>query len=267
MSSAREPTAATPSLRSISVIVTAMNEEANLRPTVEAIVRSVAPRFPVYEVLIIEDGSQDGTREVAAALAAENPRIRVYHNQVNRGLAYGYRRGLGLATHRYTAWVAGNNLVPPEAFAAIFDQVGDADMVVTYLLSDGRGRARRILSRAFTVAMNVLFGTRLRYFTGPCVYNTAAAKQVHVISHGSMFVVEILLRLIKAGQSYVQVGIRPLPRSGGASKTFRPRNVVGVAVSILHLIWDMGLRPRSAAPPSVPFSRDDKFSAMINTGR
>jgi glycosyltransferase involved in cell wall biosynthesis len=262
VSSASEPNRRIPPPRSISVIITAMNEEANLRPTVEAVVASVAPRFPVHEILIIDDGSRDATRDVAARLAAVNPRIRVYHNPVNKGLAYSCRRGFGLAAHQYTAWVAGNNMVPPKAFDAIYDRVGDADMVVTYLLRDVRGHARRLLSRTFTSLINVLFGTRLRYFTGPCVYKTAAARQVRVVSHGSMFVVEMLLRLIQAKQSYVQVGINPLPRSGGASKTFRPRNIVGIGLSILHLIWDMRLRRRSAtaAREPVPFPRNEKIS-------
>jgi hypothetical protein len=154
-------------------------------------------------------------------------------------------------------------MVPPEAFDAIYDRVGDADMVVTYLLQDVRRRSRRLLSRTFTMVVNLLFGTHLRYFTGPCVYRTAAAQQVRPVSHGSMLVVEMLLRLIKAGQSYRQVGIRPLPRSSGASKTFRPRNVVGIGVSILHLVWDIRFRRRSAAAAQEPvqFPRDEKISA------
>jgi dolichol-phosphate mannosyltransferase len=263
MATASEPVrGATPS-PSISVIVTAMNEGRNLRPTVEAIVKSVAARFAAYEILIIEDGSSDDTAEVAAALSTERPHIRVYRNPTNKGLAYSCRRGIGLAVCQYTAWVAGNNLVPPEAFDAIYDRVGEADVVVSYIVEDVRGRSRRLLSRTFTFAVNILFGTRLRYFTGPAVYKTAASQRVHAISHGSMFVVEMLLRLIKSGQSYVQVGIHPLPRTSGASKTFRPRNVAGIGLSLLHLLWDMRVRRRSIdyAQHGIRLQEDEKTSA------
>jgi dolichol-phosphate mannosyltransferase len=249
--------------RTISVIVTAMNEEANLRPTVEAVVASVAPRFVAYEILVIDDGSQDRTGDVAAGLAAENPHVRVYRNPVNRGLASSYRRGIGLAAYQHTSWVAGNNLVPAHAFDAIYERVGDADMVVTYLARDVRGPGRRFLSRAFTRIVNLLFGTRLRYFTGPCVYRTAAAKQVQAVARGSMFVAEMLLRLVKAGESYVQVGIHPLPRSSGASKSFRLRNIVAVGGSILELFWNVRIRQRAlaGAPPKTGLPHDEKISA------
>ena len=235
--------------RSLSVIVTAMNEQGNLRPTVEAVVESVSARFEPYEIIVIDDGSTDRTPMVAADLMTENTRIRVHRNPVNRGLAYSYRRGLELATLEYTSWVAGNNLVPPAAFNDIYDRVGEADMVVSYIKTDVRRRSRQILSRTFTTVVNTLFGTRLRYFTGPCVYRTEVAKRIRHISHGSMFVVETVLRLVKSGQRYVEVGLDPLPRSSGASKTFRPRNVAGIAVSLLHLFWEIRVMRRSLGLP------------------
>src|SRR5438132_621669 len=75
-----------PSAKSISVIVTALNEEGNLEPTVDSVVRAVSPRFADYEVIVIDDGSTDRTFEIAESLAAENPKIRVHHNPRNLGL-------------------------------------------------------------------------------------------------------------------------------------------------------------------------------------
>ncbi len=54
-----------------------------------------------------------------------------------------------------------------------------------------------------------------------------------------MFVVETILRLVMASQTYVQAGIDPLPRTSAASKTFRPKNVVGVGVSLFQLPWEI----------------------------
>src|SRR6266850_5131910 len=164
--------------QSISVIVTAMNEAGNLEPTVRAIIRSIAPRFPIYEVIIVDDGSVDETARIADALAARDPHVVVHHNPCNMGLASAYRTGIELARYHYTSWIAGNNLIPAAGFDDIYSRVGQADIVTTYLLIDVRGTTRRNLSTTFTRGMNLLFGTDLRYFTGPCVYRTAAVKRV-----------------------------------------------------------------------------------------
>ena len=90
--------AAAPPLRSLSVIVTAMNEEGNLRPTVESVLAVVTSQPWDYEVLIIDDGSSDRTAEVAAQLAASDPRVKVHHHPRNLGLDRAYLKGIELAT-------------------------------------------------------------------------------------------------------------------------------------------------------------------------
>jgi glycosyltransferase involved in cell wall biosynthesis len=250
-----------PRPRSISIVVTAMNEEGNLKSTVNGIVRAVAPRFPIYEIIIVDDGSRDRTASIADELALTNPSIHVQRNVRNRGLAYSYRRGIELATCEFTSWVAGNNLVPAEAFERIYDAVGRRDMVVTFILRDVRGRRRRTLSRAFNRIVNALFGFDLKYYTGPCVYRTDAVKRLRMRTEGSMFVAEVLLRLLNSGQSYEEVGLQPLPRTSGSTKSFRVRNIVNVASSIILLFWELRVKERlvpSHVQPEVPVAESDR---------
>ena len=224
---------------SLSVIITAMNEEGNLRPTVDSVVAVVGPRAWDYEVLIIDDGSTDRTGRIADELAAANPRIRVHHQPRNLGLDRAYLKGIELAQKEYIAWVAGNNIIPATALEAIYSRIGEADMVLSYTFVDVRGIGRRSMSRAFIILLNLLFGVRLKYYTGPCVYRSAAAKRLKTVTHGSMIVPEILLRLIQSGQTYVEVGLHPKPRTSGRTKTFRLRNLAYVAVSVLRLFADI----------------------------
>ena len=238
------PAVARPRLdRSISVIVTAMNEEGNLRPAVDSVVRAVAPRFMRYEVIVVDDGSVDQTFAIAESLAAGNPCIRVHRNPRNLGLGRSYRIGIELAAHEWTSWVAGNNMLSQEALERVYDRVGERDMVVSYILRDVRPWNRRLLSRAFTLAMNLLFSLNLRYYTGPCVFKSAVAKRFPLGATGSLFVAEVLLRLLRARQTHVEVGLQPLPRSSGSTKTFRIKNVVDVFESVTSLFWELRIRP------------------------
>jgi glycosyltransferase involved in cell wall biosynthesis len=251
--------------RSISVIVTAMNEEGNLRPAVESVIRAIGPRCLRYEVIIIDDGSTDRTFEIAQSLAAGNPRIRVHRNVRNLGLGRSYRTGIDLATFEYTSWVAGNNMLSPEALERVYDRVGERDLVISYILRDVRPFNRRVVSRAFTLGMNLLFSVNMRYYTGPCVFRTGVAKRFPPGAEGSLFVAELIVRLLRERQTYVEVGLQPLPRSSGSTKTFRLENVVNVFGSILLLFWELrvrrvfqarkAVRPRNVHSGSEPAAR------------
>jgi glycosyltransferase involved in cell wall biosynthesis len=252
---------------SVSVIVSAMNEEHNLRPTVEAVVRAAAPRFTRYEVIIVDDGSTDRTPEIAAQLSAENPNVRVHRNRRNLGLGRSYAIGIDLAANEYTSWVAGNNMVPQEALERIYDRAGETDMVISYILSDVRGFKRRAISRTFTRLMNLLFGIRMRYYTGPCIYRSDVAKRLKMKAQGSFFVAELLVRLIRSGQRYVEVGLQPIPRSAGSTKTFRMKNVMDVFGSMLGLFWELRVRRRAvlAADPDVCVAEVAESSHTVPT--
>ena len=227
---------------SLSVIVTAMNEIGNLAPTVENVLAAAAPRIPDVEVIIVDDGSTDGTSALADRMAAADPRIVVHHNGRNRGLADSYRTGIALATKRYTSWVAGNNIVPRKGMEDLFDRAGQVDIVLSYVTTDVRGVFRRTVSRTFVLLVNLLFGARVRYLTGPCVYPTDTLKQLGTITEGSIVVPEILLRMIKSGRAYVEIPLQPQPRTSGSTKTFRLRNVAAVALSLARLFWDIQIR-------------------------
>jgi len=230
--------------RSLSVVVTAMNEVGNLSATVGNITAAAAPRIADFEVIVIDDGSTDGTSELADRIAAGDSRIRVHHNGANRGLAFSYRKGIALATKEYTAWVAGNNIVPRKGLEDLFDRAGTADMVFTYILLDVRGPFRRALSRSMTAVLNAFFRVRLRYFNGPPLFRTATGRRLRLITEGSTIMPEVVLRLIKSGGTYVEIPLQPQPRTAGSTKTFRLKNVIAVATSLTVLFWDLQICKR-----------------------
>lgn len=81
--------------RSLSIIVPAYNEEARLPETIRRIERYFEHSdWGFHEVLIVDDGSTDGTFEAAAAFASANPNIRVLRNPGNRGKGYSVRHGM-----------------------------------------------------------------------------------------------------------------------------------------------------------------------------
>jgi len=225
---------------SISIIIPALDEEKNLAPTVELVLQAIGDKFRDYELLIFNDGSRDKTGEVADQLARQNRQIQVIHHQQNMGLGYTYRQGVKLASKEYITFLPGdtNGILLREDIENIFAPVGQADMVLVHVLSDARPLLRRVISRNFTRVMNMLFGLRIKYFNGPNIYKSALVKRVKMDTDSYGLFAESLIRLLKSGYSYVEVGV-PNRDKNSNSKALRLKNFVQVSQMILSLVWEI----------------------------
>jgi len=239
-------------MSSLTVIVPCLNEEGNIRGTVESVKDAVrrSGRFTSWEIIIFNDGSTDRTGEIIDNLEKAEPSVRAVHNPENRGFGYNYTEGVRLATGEYVIMVPGDNEIPSDAIAAVFSRAGDADIVVPYTANTWvRPLSRRVVSRAFVALMNTLFGLRLTYYNGTCLIRAEHLRLVPMKTWGFAYMAAILTRLIKAGASYVEVGVNIQERESGATKAFRPKNVMSVARAIMVLFRDVRVRGNLTTGP------------------
>lgn len=234
---------------SLTVMVAAFNEAENIRATVaEALKNLREGNFPDYEIIIIDcldkDGKDDGTAKIAEELSKLNFHIRAIHNPyVNLG--YKFWQGVSLAKMEYFIWIPGdgeNN----DSIKEIFSTVGKADIVVPYALNtEVRPLHRRAISQIYTFFINLLFGLKIKYFNGTCIYKTAllhslpeSAKKTTDFSFGA----EILARLLKRGSSYIEKGIYLNPRNSGKPKALNLTNFKDVLKNIIKLFWEIRIK-------------------------
>ena len=230
---------------SISIVVPAYNESGNLEGAVRDVV-AIAHGRCEYEIIIVDDGSRDGTAELADQLAAEYHSVHALHHACNQGFAAAYRTGLEHARFDYFTFVPGDHEVAPESLAAIFDAVGGADVVVPYHGTPwNRAWHRRALTRICTSQLNLLFGYGLRYFQGPAVYPTRLARSLPKTTTGFFFATEMLVHALAMGLSWVEVPLTHKERAYGQSKAVRWSNIVNAQVTILKLWWSIRVRGKS----------------------
>jgi dolichol-phosphate mannosyltransferase len=233
---ASDPPEARPS-PTITLIVPALNEEKLIVETVNQIVAVTKGRFADAEVILVNDGSTDATGRLMDELSAQNACIRVLHNARNIGLGASYHLGVAQARNEYVMLLCGDGGMPASSLPAIFDEIGSADIVVPYCtnLKDIKRPGRYLLSRTYTLLLNTLFGLRLKYYNGLPVHRVALVRSVGGKSEGFGFQAEILVQLLKAGCSYVEVGVLGAEKANRSS-ALKLKNVVSVTRTLARLL-------------------------------
>lgn len=235
-------------LPSITVIVPCLNEEANLRGTIACVKEALASsRFSDFEIIIFNDASTDKTGPVAEDIKSKEKGIKVIHNLRNMGFGYNYTEGVRVAEKDYIIMVPGDNEIPTEAITKVLSRAGKADLIIPYTANpEVRPLSRRVISSLFVAIMNVLFGLRLRYYNGTCLIKSELLKKVPLKTWGFAYMAAILVRLVRSGASYIEVGVNIAPRLAGKTKAFRLKNIVSVFSAIADLFWDVRVKDRGS---------------------
>lgn len=120
------PTTAAPV---VTVVVPCFNERGAVADTVNALSAALADVGP-YELVFVDDGSTDGTREILDQLAADSPRLRVLHHTKNRGYGAALKTGMRAARAQLIAITDADGTYPNDRLPEMIAEAREADMVV-----------------------------------------------------------------------------------------------------------------------------------------
>ena len=204
----------------------------NERENLEAMIRALGEFLDTSSdrVLVIDDGSPDGTGEIADRLAAELPWVSVLHRKMKEGLGPAY-----IAGFRH-ALAEGAELVlemdcdfshEPADVPRLIAAADDADLVLGSRYAPGGGTAnwgllRRIVSRGGCLYAQIILGLRVRDLTGgfKC-FRRAALEAIDLdalSAHGYAFQIEATYRVKRVGLRVQEVPITFVERRAGHSK-------------------------------------------------
>jgi len=212
------------------LVLPTYNEAENIEPLVKGALPRLESTELEHHVLIVDDGSPDGTGEIADRLAAELPSVEVLHRDRKLGLGRAYIAGFGLALSR------GADLVlemdsdfshDPADLPRLIASAADADLVLgsRYVAGGGVtewGPIRRGLSLGGSWYARRILGIPVRDLTGgfKCfrreVLESIDLDAIHADGYG--FQIEMTYRAIKAGFSVEEVPILFRERRVGQSK-------------------------------------------------
>jgi dolichol-phosphate mannosyltransferase len=233
----------------LAVCLPTYDEAENVEPMVRALGRVFAEHGIDGRLLVVDDGSPDGTGEIADRLAAELGFVEVLHRPGKAGLGAAYRAGFERAL------ATGADVVvqmdcdfshDPADIPRLLAAAGDADVVIGSRYVNGGGTRnwgllRRFVSLAGSTYARLLLGLPTRDLTGgfKCYRRDALARiEIDQVSaRGYAFQIEVTYRAVRAGLSVVEIPIVFTERDAGASKMG-----VGIAVEALWRVPALRLR-------------------------
>jgi glycosyltransferase involved in cell wall biosynthesis len=220
--------------RSLSVVIPAYCESENILHTLENVTRALEPLDLAHEILVVDDGSTDGTGAMVTANLTRFPGVRLLVNERNMGFGWSYRRGVEAAALDHIVMVHGDNAWGWETLRDFFGHVGDADVIIGYTRQMHRSRTwrRTIISKAFTLLLNLMTGRRLKYFNGLQIHPASVLKSLRIESSGYGFQAEVLVKSLRLTNTYIEVPMDLIERKHGESKAFRVKNFVDVAKTL-----------------------------------
>ncbi|HEX8694493.1 MAG TPA: glycosyltransferase family 2 protein [Longimicrobium sp.] len=221
----------------ISVFLPAYNDEATIASLVRDALEVLPGLADDYEVVVVNDGSTDGTPAVLDELARTLPRVRVVHHERNRGYGGALRTGFASAAKELVFYTDGDAQYDVRELVRLRPLLAEGvDVVNGYKLGRADGWSRKVLGAAYNRLAHLLF--RLPVRDVDCDFRLmrrSALERVRLESDSGSICVELVYKLHRAGCVFAEAPVHHYPRRHGRSQFFTPGRVARTAADLLKL--------------------------------
>lgn len=174
-------------LLSLSIVIPAYNEEKRLPGSLDTILEYIGGRFEFVEVIVVDDGSRDGTAECVRQYATTHPAVRLLQNPGNRGKGYAVRHGMLEAKGDWILFTDADLSAPISEIDRLFTAATSAGADVAIgsraldrsLIGVHQPASREYAGRVFNFIMRLITG--LSFMDTQCgfkLYSSAAAHRI-----------------------------------------------------------------------------------------
>ncbi len=234
----------------LSLVIPAWNEEKTIGQAIREADAALSAAASEYEILVVDDGSTDGTAEAVRAAAGANPRVRLLRHPRNLGYGAALRTGFEAAALDLVAFTDADCQFDLADLAYMLPLTRRFDVTCGYRIDRQDPALRRFCSWGYNALVTLLAGSQVRDID--CALKVFRREKLAAIlpeCAGFFVNTEMLARARLGGLSVVEVGVRHRPRAAGQSKVSL-RDVPRTLSSLLPFWWSRLLFPAPDAPTS-----------------
>jgi glycosyltransferase involved in cell wall biosynthesis len=228
----------------LSIFFPAYNDSGTIASLVITALRTARKLTPDHEVIVVNDGSADGTADILEELAAIYPQVRIVTHERNRGYGGALRTGFASATRELIFYTDGDAQYDPAEMEALwrrFDQ--NVDLVNGYKISRSDPLHRIIIGRIYHHLVKTLF--RLTVRDVDCDFRMMRKSifdKVHLEKNSGVICLEMMKKITDGGFRIAEVPVHHYHRAYGKSQFFNFRRLYRTAIDVTKLWYALAIR-------------------------
>jgi glycosyltransferase involved in cell wall biosynthesis len=224
----------------LSVIFPAYNEQANIQKTVE-IAHRVLPRVAdTWEIILVNDGSEDETGKICDRLSSRYPEVRVVHHAGNIGYGAALKSGVLEARHKLIFFSDSDGQFDLNELPRVIAWTDQYDIVAGYRARRRDPFYRLLNAWGWKILVRLVLGLRVRDIDCAFkVFRREVFERIQIRSVGAMVNTEILAQAMRFRMKIKEIKVSHFPRRYGQQTGADIRVVVKAFRELLRLWWKL----------------------------
>ncbi|MBC5826477.1 MAG: glycosyltransferase family 2 protein [Candidatus Eremiobacteraeota bacterium] len=230
---------------SVSVFFPAFNEEEIIEKTVLDALRCIGPLADDLEVIVVDDGSVDGTARRVASLAERDGNVRLVRHPRNLGYGAALRTGFASATKDLVFFSDADGQFDLAETAGLLPLLRCAPVVAGFRIKRSDPPHRLFIAKTYRLIIGLVFGVWLRDIDCAFkLFRREVLEGLNLESNGAFISSELLIKLRRRNVPIAEKGVHHYPRTTGYSKGANFRVIVRTIRDIIRLRLGLPLTAR-----------------------
>lgn len=228
-------------IKELSVFFPAVNEEDNIRGTVEQADEVLKKLDIKYEIIIVDDGSKDQTAQIVRDLAEKNSKIRLISHDKNLGYGSALKTGFKNAKYSWVAFSDSDGQFDFSEITLLLDRSDQADLVLGYRIKRADSFSRKVFTFGWGLIARIFLGLDARdYSCGFKLIKKEVFDSVQPLEgEEKVTQIEFLVKARRMGYKFAEVGVHHFPRQFGIPTGAKLNVVFKSLVDLFKLWWQL----------------------------
>jgi len=226
-----------PPEESLSIVLPAFNEEANIGKVISDIISYVPGHVKNFDVIVVNDGSTDATLDVINGISKLHPELRIVSHERNKGYGFAIRTGIQLSQKEWILIMDSDGQLRIKDFAPFWHNKQYHNFIIGYRRQRKDNLYRILLAKFGNTLANLSLPERIKDIDcGFKLFKVQDLKRILLTSTGILIHFEILNNLFKEKKKFVQLPVTHFKRikgqaSGGDLTTIT--NLIGEGINLI----------------------------------